>query len=173
MAAGEVVDPAGVRWRVRRQWYPWRRRVSVIEAWNSSPDEPAESGEATPETESSDSGLPKNFLLKAILIAVAFVVWAVVGIGKILLYSVGALLFVAASLIELVAELIAMPIVLLLRVLGAARWPVQINRKGEHFATRYADDFNAAAALRDEVAGRIEAGDLPAREAAPVVDSTP
>ena len=145
----------------------------MIEAWKSSPDEPAESDEATPETESSDSGLPKSFLLKAILIAVAFIVWAVVGIGKILLYSVGALLFVVVSLIELVAELIAMPIVLLLRLLGAARWPVQISRKGEHFDTRYADDFTAAAALRDEMAGRIEAGDLPVKEAEPVADSTP
>lgn len=78
-----------------------------------------------------------------------------------------------ASLIELLAELVVMPIVLLLRLLGNARWPVQINRKGEHFATRYADDFAAAAALRDEVADRIEAGDLPVEEAAPSADSTP
>jgi hypothetical protein len=170
VAAGEVVDPAGVRWRVRRQWYPWRRRASLIDAWNSSPAEPAETEETTPESKSSDSGLPKNFLLKAILIAVAFIVWAVVGIGKVLLYSVLALLFVAASLIELVAELIAMPIVLLLRLLGAARWPVQISRKGEHFATRYADDFATATALRDDVAGRIEAGDLPVTDAAPAAD---
>jgi hypothetical protein len=173
MAAGEVVDPAGVRWRVRRQWYPWRRRVSVIEAWHSSPDEPSESADATPEDESSDTALPKNFLLKAFLIAVAFMVWVVLGIGKILLYAVGALLFVVVSLIELVAELVAMPIVLLLRLLGAARWPVQISRKGEHFATRYADDFAAAATLRDDVAGRIELGDLPQKEPDSVADSTP
>jgi hypothetical protein len=162
---GDVVDLAGVRWRVRRQWYPWRRRASLIEAWNSSPDEPAETEEATPEAESSDSGLPKNFLLKAILIAVAFIVWAVVGIGKVLLYSVLALLFVAASLIELTAELIVMPIVLLLRLVGAARWPVLISRKGEHFDTQYADGFAAAAALRDDVTSRIEAGSLPTKEA--------
>jgi hypothetical protein len=172
VAAGDVVDPVGVRWRVRRRWYPWRRRVSLLEAWNSSPDEPAESEETTPEGESSDSGLPRNFLLKAILITVAFIVWAVVGVGKVLLYSVGALLFVTVSLIELIAELIVMPIVLLLRLLGAARWPVQINRKGEHFATRYAHDFAAATALRDEVAGQIELGGLPQEEADPVADST-
>jgi len=170
VAAGEVVDPAGVRWRVRRQWYPWRRRASLIDAWHSSPDQPANSEAATEDSESSDAGLPKNFLLKAILIAVAFIVWAVAGIGKVLLYSVLALLFVAVSLIELLAELVVMPIVLLLRVLGAARWPVQINRKGEHVATRYADDFAAATALRDEVAGRIEAGDLPVKEAEPAAD---
>ena len=64
------------------------------------------------EGEPSDSSLPRNFLLKAILITVAFIVWAVVGIGKVLLYSVGALLFTAVSLIELVAELVVMPIVL-------------------------------------------------------------
>jgi hypothetical protein len=68
---------------------------------------------------------------------------------------------------------VVMPIVLLLRLLGTARWPVQINRKGEHFATRYADDFAAATTLRDEVADRIEVGDLPVEEAAPSADSTP
>lgn len=167
------MDPAGVRWRVRRQWYPWRRRVSLLDAWNTSPDEPAQSDEAAAETESADSTLPKNFLLKAILIAVAFIVWAVVGIGKVLLYSVGALLFVAVSLIELTAELIAMPIVLLLRLLGAARWPVQVSRKGEHVATRYADGFAAAATLRDDVAGGIEVGRLPQKESDTEADSTP
>lgn len=170
MAVGDVVDPAGVRWRVRRQWYPWRRRASVIDAWNGSPDETAEPEQATQDSESPDTELPKNFLLKAILITVAFIVWAVVGIGKILLYSVLALLFVAASLIELLAELVVMPIVLLLRLLGAAQWPVQINRKGEHFETRYAEDFAAATALRNEMAGRIAAGDVPVKEPAPSAD---
>lgn len=167
------MDPAGVRWRVRRQWYPWRRRVSLLEALNSSPDEPVPSDEEAAETESSGSALPKNFLLKAILIVVAFTVWAVVGIGKVLMYSVAALLFVTISLIELAAELIAMPIVLLLRLLGAARWPVQVSRKGEHVATRYADGFAAAATLRDDVAGRIEVGDLPQKESNSEADSTP
>lgn len=170
MATGDVVDPTGVRWRVRRQWYPWRRRASLIEAWNSSPDESSESEQATSEGKSTDSRLPTNFLLKAILITVAFVVWAVAGIGKVLLYSVGALLFVTVSLIELLAELVAMPIMLLLRLLGAARWPVQIIRKGEHFATRYADDFAAAAALRDDVADQIAVGSLPAPEPAAMTD---
>lgn len=155
---------------MRRQWYPWRRRASLIDAWQSSPDEPVGSEETTAESETSDSGLPKNFLLKAILIAVAFIVWATVGVGKVLLYSVLALLFVAVSLMELLAELVVMPVVLMLRLLGAARWPVRITRKGEHVATRYADDFAAATALRDEVAGRIEAGDLPVKEAEPAAD---
>jgi hypothetical protein len=66
-----------------------------------------------------------NCLLKAVLICLAAIVWIVLGIGKVLMYSVAALLFVAISLVELVA----MPIVLLLRLLGAARWPVQINRQ--------------------------------------------
>jgi len=144
--------------------------MSLREAWSSSPDEPAEAAETTPEGEPSDSGLPRNFLLKAVLICLAAVVWIVLGIGKVLLYSVAALLFVAISLVELVAELVAMPFALLLRLLGAARWPVQINRQGKHFATRYADDFAAATALRDEVAGQIELGSLPPE---PVADSTP
>jgi hypothetical protein len=59
-----------------------------------------------------------------------------------------------------------MPLVLLLRLLGAARWPVQIDRQGKHFATRYADDFAAATVLADEVAGQIELGRLPSEEPA-------
>jgi hypothetical protein len=55
---------------------------------------------------------------------------------------------------------------LLLRLLGAARWPVQTNRQGKHFATRYADDFATATVLCDEVAGQIELGSLPSEEPA-------
>jgi hypothetical protein len=60
----------------------------------------------------------------------------------------------------------AAPVALLLRLLGAERWPVQINRQGKHFATRYAGDFAAATALRDEVADQIEQGSLPSEQPA-------
>ncbi|MDT5302975.1 MAG: hypothetical protein QOG79_6217, partial [Mycobacterium sp.] len=38
-----------------------------------------------------------NFLLKAVLICLAAIVWIVLGIGKVLLYSVAALLFVVIA----------------------------------------------------------------------------
>jgi hypothetical protein len=143
--------------------------MSLREAWRSSPSEAPESAEQNPGAdagEPSDSGLPRNFLLKAILISLAGIVWIVLGIGKVVVYSVAALLFVAVSMAELALELIAMPVILLLRLLGAAHWPVQINRRGKHFATRYASDLAAATALADEVAGQIEQGRLPSEEPA-------
>jgi hypothetical protein len=47
-----------------------------------------------------------------------------------------------------VLELAIMPFVLLLRLVGAARWPVEIARHGKHFATKYAPDLAEAATLQ-------------------------
>ncbi|WP_029117235.1 hypothetical protein [Mycobacterium sp. URHB0044] len=167
MAAREVVDPAGIRWNVRRRWYAWHRLLSFRETLSNSPSEPAEPAPDAPaDEESADSGLPRNVVLKVLLIVLAGLVWVLLGVGKILMYSAAIVLFVVLSLAELVLELLAMPVVLLLRLLGVARWPVQINRQGKHFATRYADGLASASALRDEVAGQIELGGLPSEDAA-------
>ncbi len=164
MAAREVVDPAGIQWNVRRRWYPWHRMLSFRETLSNSPGDPAEP--APDADESADSELPRNFVLKVLLIALAGIVWVLLGVGKLLVYSAAIVLFVVLSLAELALELIVLPLVLVLRLLGVARWPVQINRQGKHFATRYADDLAAASALRDEVAGQIELGSLPAEDTA-------
>jgi hypothetical protein len=153
---------------VRRRWYPWRRLMSFRETLSDSPADPATPAAPQPEADgSSDAVLPRSLLLKALLIPLAAIVWVLFGVGKLLLYSGAIVLFVVISLAELVLELIAMPLVLLLRVLGVARWPVQINRHGKHFATRYADHLAAATALRDEVADQIAMGSLPSEEPAP------
>lgn len=162
----DIVDPAGVRWNVRRRWYPWRRTMSFRETWSSSPSEPGADDTGTAADTEGDAGLPRSVVLKAILLVLAGLVWVVLGIGKVLMYSVAALLFITISLAELALELVVMPVVLLLRLFGAARWPVQINRQGKHFATHYADDFAAANLLCDEVAGQIEVGSPPQSSAA-------
>jgi hypothetical protein len=80
-----------------------------------------------------------NFLLKAVLICLAAIVWIVLGIGKVLMYSVAALLFVAISLVELVA----IPIVLLLSARGGAL---------------AGPDQPAGQAFRHQVCGRLRRG---------------
>ena len=170
MAARNVTSPDGVRWTVRRRWYPWRRAMSIRDTWNSTPDgtEAAQEGAvpegAEGESAEKDSGLPKNFLLKALFITLAAIVWVVIGVGKVLLYGTGAAIFIVISLAELALQLIVMPFALLLRATGASRWPVQINRDSKHFGTKYADGYESAAALRDDLAGRLEHGMVPAME---------
>jgi len=133
----QVLDPAGVHWRVHRRWYPWRRALSFREAWSSSPSEPPAEGEPPAATEeSSDEGLPRNVVLRVALLVVV-------------------------SLLELALELALMPFVVLLRLVGAARWPVEIVRQGKHFATKYAQDPGGAATLRDTLAAQLEAGTSP------------
>jgi hypothetical protein len=77
-------------------------------------------------------------------------------VGKVVRDGAAALLFVAALLVELVLELAIMPFVLLLRMVGAARWPVEIARQGKHFTTKYAPDLAEAATLRDELAAQFD-----------------
>ena len=77
---------------------------------------------------------------------------------KVLAYTVAAVLFVALSLLEFVLELAVLPIVMVLRLVGAARWPVDIARQGKHLATEYAAAPGEAAALQDELIARLEAG---------------
>lgn len=161
MTRGSVVDPSGVRWRVRRRWYPWRRMFSVRDflATDAAPTEPADEG-----SEPTPPDLPKNVVAKVLFLLVGVVVWIVMGIGRVLLYAAVLLLFAAASLIEWLAELLVMPIAVLLRLFGIARWPVEIGSRGKHFATEHAGDFAAAGVLRDRMVADIAAGRTPPDE---------
>ena len=159
MATRQVVDPEGVHWRVHRRWYPWRRALSFREAWSSSPSEPSADGEAPATTEeSADDGLPRNVVLRVLLLVMAGLVWLLWGAAKVLFYTAVVILFVVASLLELALELVVMPFVMLLRLVGAGRWPVEIARQGKHFATKYAPDPTGAATLRDSLAAQLEGG---------------
>jgi hypothetical protein len=133
VATRQVVDPAGVHWRVRRRWYPWRRALPLRDTWNGS---------------------------------LAAIVWVGWGALKVLAYPAAALLFVAASLVELVLELAIMPFVLLLRLVGATRWPVEIARQGKHFTTKYAPDLAEATTFQDDLVARLESGMPPEQPAA-------
>jgi hypothetical protein len=161
-----AVDPAGVEWTVRRRWYPWRRALSLRDLWAATPGGKKAEADAEEATDTGESSLPKNFLLKAFLIVVAAIVWVVYSVGKLLFYTAVVVLFLAGSAIELALALIVMPIALLLRLIGQSRWPVEIGRQGEHFGTRHAEDFAAAGDLRDGLITDIGRGLLPVAEKA-------
>jgi hypothetical protein len=157
----KVVDPDGVTWNVRRRWYPWRRNMSFREllAHAQSDDAEADAGQADAE-KPEESSLPRNVVGKVFFVVLAAVVWVVFHVGKVLFYTAVVALFLVISVIELILELAVMPITLVLRLVGAAEWPVEIDRNGRHFGTRHAKDYGTAGELRDGLVGEIQAGEL-------------
>jgi hypothetical protein len=173
-----VVDPDGVRWSVRRRWYPWRRALSVRDLWSAAPggrkadpDGGAEDTDAAEPSGVQEPKLPRNFLLKASFVAIAAIVYVVYGLGKLLFYTVVVVLFLVGSVIDLVLALAITPVVLLLRTIGHGHWPVEIGRQGEHFGTRHAPSFAAAGEMRNGLLDEIGRGVLPAAPQASRPDS--
>jgi hypothetical protein len=155
-----VTAPDGSTWTVRRSWFPWRRALSLQTIWHSTPDGTA-SEPAT--TDSDDSTSSRNSIVNAILVVLGALIWLVMHAGKAVIIAVVALIVVVLSLADLILQL---PFELLARVFGVLRWPVQIEREKKHFRTEHADGFDAAAALRDELAARIQSGALATPEPA-------
>ena len=77
--------------------------------------------------------------------------------GFILLVAVIA---IALSATDLILQLLVMPFVLLARACGVLRWPVQVEREHRYVRTEFADGFDKAAALRDELSEQIQRGEL-------------
>jgi uncharacterized membrane protein YgcG len=133
--------------------------MSIRELWATTQKE--SEPEPTDADEPEDSSLPRNIVAKVFFVVLAAIVWVVYSVGKVLFYTAVVVVFFVISLVELALELVVMPITLALRVLGMARWPVEIGREGRHFGTRHAKDYAAAGELRDGLATQIEGGDLP------------
>jgi hypothetical protein len=161
VATPKVVDPDGITWNVRRRWYPWRRNMSLRELWayTQSDDTDAEPDQ-TDAVEPEDSTLPRNIVAKVFFVVLAGIVWVVYSVGKVLFYTAVVALFLVISVIELILEIVVMPVTLILRAVGAAKWPVEIDRRGKHFGTRHAKDYGAAGELRDGLVAQIQAGRL-------------
>ena len=160
MSSASVVDPAGDSWSVRRRWYPWRRALSFREALAHEPNAPED------EQADADDDAEHGIAVQVILAVLGVLLWIVWTAGRVVFYAGVIAVFVVISLLELILQLAVMPVVLLLRLTGIARWPVQIDRAGTHVQTRHADGYGAAAALCDEVCAEIERGALPVPEAA-------
>lgn len=65
------------------------------------------------------------------------------------------------TLVDLVAQLIALPLIVIARVLRLASWPVQLDRKDKYIRTLRTKGFGAAATLRDQAMQAVKDGTLP------------
>lgn len=154
MAGLSVVGSDGVTWTVRRRWLPWRGPVSFREMWHSPDDKKADPEAAATQEDPPGAGL------RFLQLTVGLVLWAIIAAGKALLIAVAAVFMVSLWLINLALQLLVLPLVLLARVSGLAKWPVQIDRQYTHFRTEQASDYRSAAILRDDLAARLQAGTL-------------
>jgi len=75
-----AVDPAGVEWSVRRRWYPWRRMLSLRDLWSSASREDEDPAPEAPAPE--PSALPRNVVLKVLLVVVMPIVLAARVFGR-------------------------------------------------------------------------------------------
>jgi hypothetical protein len=80
------------------------------------------------------------------------------------------LIGLVATLIDLSLQLIALPVVLVLRLFGLAQWPVQLDRDNKHFRTVRTKGLGAAGMLRDDLVTQIVDSTLPGR---PVPEAKP
>ena len=102
--------------------------------------------------------------------------WLVITAGKAVLIALAAVVAIILSFADLVLQLLVMPFVLLARVCGVMRWPVQVDRDHQFVRTQFADGFDAAAALREDLITQIQRGELsqiPSRRLSPVTVGNP
>jgi hypothetical protein len=144
-----VTGPDGRAWTVRRRWFPWRRALSLRALWHSTPD-------GAKAEESTESTGPTN----PVLAVIGVLLWLVITAGKAVLILLAVVVAIVLSLTDLVLQLVVMPFVLLARACGVMRWPVQIERENQFVRTEFADDFDAAAVLRDDLSTQIQRGEL-------------
>jgi hypothetical protein len=155
-----VTDPEGKAWTVRRRWFPWRRALSVRSIWHSTPDSDKPDDDATPANEGAESKSSGNPVLNPILTIVGLLLWLVVTAGKAVLILLAAVVVITLSLADFILQLLVMPFVLLARVCGVMRWPVQVEREHQFVRTEFADGFDSAAVLRDDLSTQIQRGEL-------------
>jgi hypothetical protein len=150
--ASRVTGPDGKTWTVRRRWFPWRRALSLRALWHGTPEGDTPDDEATP-AESTGPGNP-------VLAVIGVLLWLVITAGKAALILLAAVVAIVLSVTDLVLQLLALPFVLLARACGVMRWPVQVEREHQFVRTEFADGFDAAAALRDDLSTQIQRGEL-------------
>ncbi len=145
-----VKGPDDSRWTVRRRWLPWRPALLLKALWRSIPDDsPSEPVHPKPGA-STPAEKPAGCAVSLLVQPVA----GLIELGRFVLL----VLVLVVSGAELAVQLLVMPLVLLARALGVLRWPVQIDRDKRHYRTEYAAGLDAAAVLRDELAGQIQNG---------------
>lgn len=151
MARAKVTDPGGAQWRVWRRWYAWRRWVTLGDIWRAIP---GTSGDGR-----YSGGDPISDFI-GFIIAIPFLVLGAVGL--------------VVTLVDLVAQLIALPFVLLARLLGLTTWPVQLDQAHKHIRTDRVRGFGRAGDLRDQLVVEVREGRIAGRPvAAPPAEAAP
>jgi hypothetical protein len=150
-----VNGPDGKVWTVRRRWFPWRRALSLRSLWHSTPDGDKPAEDVT--EESTESGNP---VVNAFLATIGVLLWVLLTAGKAVLILLAAVIAITLSAADLILQLLVMPFVLLARAVGVMRWPVQVDREHQFVRTEFADGFDAAAVLRDDLSTQIQRGEL-------------
>jgi hypothetical protein len=97
-----------------------------------------------PPNEDAESESSRNPVVNAILTIIGLLLWLVITL----------------SLADLILQLLVMPFVLLARAFGVMRWPVQVERDHQFVRTEFADGFDAAAVLHDDLSTQIQGGEL-------------
>lgn len=154
MARHRIQGPDGATWTVRRRWLPWRRPISLREMLHSPSAPSGGAGDVLPDDEASEPGL----VLQVLQLTVGVVLWLAIGAGKLILYTLAVVLVLVIWLLDAGLQLVVLPIMLIARVAGLARWPVQIEREYKHIRTDYADGFGAAESLREDLSAQVAAG---------------
>jgi hypothetical protein len=163
-----VTDPDGKKWSVRRRWFPWRRALSLTAIWHSLPDGDKPDEDAKPSNaESAEAQSSGNPVLNGVLTIIGLLLWLVVTGGKAVLILLAAVVAIILSLADFTLQLLVMPFVLLARACGLARWPVQVDREHQFVRTEFADGFEGAAVLRDDLTTQIQRGELVADPVTP------
>lgn len=159
-----MTDPDGKAWTVRRRWFPWRRALSLRALWHSTPDGAKPAEETPSETESTESGNP---VVNGILAIIGVLLWVAINVGKAVFILLAAVIAITLSATDLILQLVVMPFVLLARTCGMTRWPVQVEREHQFVRTEFADGFDSAANLRDDLCAQIQRGELVAEPVNP------
>lgn len=159
MTERQLVAPDGATWTVRRRWLPWRRPISLREMLHSPSNPSTDGAEAAPvEQETKEPGI----VLQVLQLTVGVVLWLIIGAGKLTFYTLAVVLVLLIWLLDTALQLLVLPVVLIARATGLARWPVQVEREYKHVRTEYADGFAAAQTLRADLSGQVEAGAITA-----------
>lgn len=159
MAERQLVAPDGAIWTVRRRWLPWRRPISLREMLHSPSNAPAsDPSEAAPVAETAEPGI----MLRVLQLTVGVVLWLIIGAGKLIFYTLAVVLVLVIWLLDTALQLVVLPVMLIARATGVARWPVQVEREYKHVRTEYADGFASAETLRADLSGQVEAGTITA-----------
>ena len=114
--------------------------------------------------------------MNAVLASVGVLPWIVITAGKAVLVLLAAVVAIVLSVTDLIVQLLVMPFVVLARACGVMRWPVQVDREHRFVRTEFANGFDAAAVLRDDLSAQISAASwspTPSRRSSPLIVNNP